>query len=159
MTPPASPTAVSLRESGALRAIGLTVTSPQSELPVAVPRLWKSLETRLPEVSVRLHLDRQLSVFLGRREDIFDEFVGVAVPEHVEAPSGMVRVEVPAGRFAVADHAGPDVENTYRRIFDWVHGQGLEVAPYQEAFHHLEWYTEPVLRDELEFEIWVRLAS
>lgn len=144
-------------ESGAVHAVGLVATCPESELSVVVPKLWDMLGSRLADVSQRLERDRQVSIFLGRRGDIFTEFVGVVVPEDAPTPDGMVRIDVPAGTYAATDHLGPDVQGSYRRVFDWVGQQGLVVAPYERRYHHLEWYREPVLRGELEFEIWVRV--
>jgi predicted transcriptional regulator YdeE len=124
-----------------------------------VPRLWGVLGRRLGDVAERLESDRQVSVFLGRSEEIFTEFVGVVVPEHAATPDGMVRIDVPAGRYATTHHVGQDVQGSYRRIFDWAAQPGLVLRPHERAHHHLEWYREPVLQGELEFDIWVRLQS
>ena len=59
--------------------MGLVATCTEDELTVVVPRLWDLVGMRLGEVARRVQPDRQVSVFLGRRGDIFTEFVGVVV--------------------------------------------------------------------------------
>ena len=148
---------VRLVESGPIHAVGLVTTCFESELSVDVPRLWGWLGGRVGDVSRRLDPQRQVSLFLGRRGDIYTEFVGLVVPEDAPTPDGMVRIDVPAARYAATDHVGQDVQGSYRRAFAWIEQQGLAMPPHERAFHHLEWYREPVLSGELAFEIWVRI--
>jgi predicted transcriptional regulator YdeE len=150
-------TGIRLVESGPIHAVGLVATCAESELSVVVPRLWGLLQDRLGDVEQRSEPGRQLSVFLGRRGEIFTELVGVAVPEDAPTPAGMVRIDVPAGKYAAIHHRGSDVQASYRLVFDWADQQGLTVAPYEAAFHHIERYPEPPLQGELSYKIWVRL--
>jgi predicted transcriptional regulator YdeE/predicted enzyme related to lactoylglutathione lyase len=150
---------IRLVESGPIHAVGLVATCAGSELSVVVPRLWGLLQDRLGDIDQRSEPGRQLSIFLGRRGEIFTELVGVAVREDAPTPAGMVRIDVPAGRYAAIHHRGPDVQASYRRVFDWADQQHLAVAPYEPAFHHIERYPEPPLQGELSYEIWVRLQA
>mgnify|MGYP001497918167 CR=1 FL=1 len=144
--------------------VGLSTVCPMSELGIEVPKLWKQLERRKDEILYRTDMNYRVELFLGRNGDIFTEAVGFVVKENSPVPEGMIKVSVPSYRYAVISHRGPDVQQSYLKVFQWMKENGYEVAPYQEAFHHIEWYPEHTFQPSgdqkgLEYEIYARLLE
>ena len=144
--------------------VGLSTTCPFSELSIEVPKLWKQLELRKDEILHRTDTNYRVELFLGRDGDIFTEAVGFVVNENSPVPEGMIKVTVPSYRYAVISHRGPDVQQSYSKVFQWVKENGYKVVPYQEAYHHIEWYPEHTFQESgdqkgLEYEIYVRILE
>ena len=109
-------------------------------------------------------MNYRVGLFLGRDGDIFTEAVGFVAEENSPVPEGMIKVSVPSYRYAVLSHCGPDVQQSYSKVYQWIKENGYTIAPYMEAFHHIEWYPEHTFQEsgdkkELEFDIYVRILE
>jgi predicted transcriptional regulator YdeE len=86
--------------------IGLVVEARFDQLPTVITSAWKELHERLEEIA-----DRTSGVLTEVSSDLGDgryrEVLGARVTRDALAPDGMVRIEVPAGRFVRATEAGP----------------------------------------------------
>lgn len=104
----------------ATRVVGLEVVGTWEELWTKAPKAWRALRDRASEIQGRTN-DVFVDVSLEESDGVYRQVVGAEVADGVEAPGGMVAVEVPGGTYVEGPHAGPleQIPESFGRIYAW----------------------------------------
>jgi len=108
-----------------------------------IPRMWEALGPRVGEIRNRVDDDVAygISANMDETTGAFDYIAGFAVSSGEEIPEGMVRFDVPGGKYAVFRTTLPRLGETFTHAYrTWVPQSDYELAgtpdfeEYGEAF-------------------------
>jgi AraC family transcriptional regulator len=108
-----------------------------------IPKLWETLNPRVREIKARV--DNQVAYGISANMDqntgAFDYIAGFEVSSSEEIPEGMVRFDVPGGKYAVFRTTLPRLGETFMHAYrTWAPQSGYQLTGgpdfelYDEAF-------------------------
>lgn len=112
------------------KLVGLRVVCDGDQYVNEIPKASDVLRERLDQIRDVLNPEQMVGAFVvGDCSDEEDGYwVCVEVQEYCEIPNGMVTLTIPAQRYAVIKHIGPNYEirKTYELLHKWTEEQGFE---------------------------------
>jgi len=145
-------------ELPALHLLGLRVVGKPKELGKLVPKGWRELQSRLPEIEGVKDPSKQIG-FLIPKEHItvlgkLATFIGVEVSEDTAEPKGLRRHNLPASRYAQFEYVGSfldeEFKGFYPGIFKAIGDEGLQInndlgwiEMYDDATHNWDDKSDP----------------
>ena len=130
-----------LIERPAFNVIGMEAIFREDEDGYA--ELWQRFIPRENEVTDKIDPVVSYGVCIPRADGTLRYITGFEVSEEAVIPEGMVRVQVPAQRYAVYTHTGtaPQISATFQEIYDHLladHGlqanDGVDLERYDARF-------------------------
>lgn len=104
--------------------VGLRVVCDGDQYVKEIPKAANLLKSRLHEIQEVLSPVRLVGAFIaGDYSEAEDGYwVCVEVKDVVEVPEGMVSIMIPAQRYAVIRHSGPnhEIRQTYETLHKWM---------------------------------------
>jgi predicted transcriptional regulator YdeE len=106
------------------KLVGLRVVCDGDQYVNEIPKASDVLRERLNQIRNVVNPERMVGAFVvGDCSDEEDGYwVCVEVQEYCEIPNGMVTLTIPAQRYAVIKHTGPNYEirKTYEILHKWI---------------------------------------
>ncbi len=134
---------VKIMEIDAMKVIGMEVVTTQKNN--SIPQLWDKFNQRCREIQNIATDNVCIGVCPHVNMKDFDEnseftyIAGMIVRNFDHVPKGMVTMEIPAQKYAVATHKGTldTLMDTYNYLYtDWLKNSEYELSPSAE----IEWY-------------------
>jgi len=142
----------------ALHLLGFRVVGKPKDLGKLVPKGWKELQGRLPEIAGVKDSTKQIG-FLRPKEHVtalgrLVTYIGVEVEPETAEPKGLLRHDLPASTYAEFEYHGSFLDkefaNFYPGIFKAIGEQNLTVdgdlgwiEMYDDATHNWEDKADP----------------
>lgn len=108
--------------------VGLEISGPYSKIP-EIGAMWPTFSQRIPEIHNAVNAHIAYGITHDRATD-FTYYAAIEVSDAPEVPEGLVKVEVPAGKYAVFTHKG-----TVRTLHQTI---GAARQTLTEAGHELD---------------------
>lgn len=132
-------------ELGEKKLIGIRVICPGDQYAVEIPKTAHRLKDRLIEIAGVVNPDGFIGAFVVEELSEADDgyWVCVEVDEFGNLPEGMVSLTIPAQKYAMTRHVGPNtsIRDTYKSLHQWEVENGWERL---QSSWHLEisrkWY-------------------
>ncbi|MFC5407633.1 GyrI-like domain-containing protein [Cohnella soli] len=137
--------------------VGIRIVCPSDQYAIEIPKAAIQLKNRLNEITGIVNCDGFIGAFVVEELSEADDgyWVCVEVDMFGEIPAGMVTLTIPAQKYAMIRHSGPNtsIHDTYESLHRWEAEQGLERL---KGAWHLEisrkWYEAN--SDEIEIDLY-----
>lgn len=147
-------------EKEEMNVVGISWNGDYSQAG-AIPKLFREMENRLPEVPNRI-VEPVLIAPFHSRETEFTYYVTTQVETLEQIPEGMVGFTIPSKNYVVATHTGDpsEVQNTYLQMFAWMKEYGYD-QDYQALSLEVykEEHKEQNASGDLHFQIYLPVKS
>ncbi|WP_167859059.1 GyrI-like domain-containing protein [Paenibacillus cymbidii] len=121
---------IAIVDLGEMKLIGIRVVCPGDQYAIEIPKATHRLEARLNEISGIVNPQCFVGAYVVEELTEADDgyWVCVEVEEFGQIPGGMVALTIPAQKYAMIRHAGPNtsIRNTYETLHRWEAEHGWE---------------------------------
>ncbi|MGN1402415.1 MAG: GyrI-like domain-containing protein [Bacillus sp. (in: firmicutes)] len=115
---------ITIKELGELKLVGFRVLCSSDQYRVEIPKASLRLNERISEIKPIVNPMEQLGAFMVENETADEDgyWVCVEVKEHKDIPPDMVTITIPAQRYAVINHKGPNykIMDAYNDLHKWI---------------------------------------
>lgn len=115
---------MTVKELDEIKLVGFRVLCPGDQYIVEIPKASLQLSERIGEIKQVTNPLQQYGAFTVKTECGNEDgyWVGVEVNEYEDIPTGMVTLTVPAQKYAVIRHTGPNDKmiESYNELHKWI---------------------------------------
>lgn len=138
------------------KLVGLRVVCDGDQYVNEIPKALDFLRERLDQIRDVVNPEQMVGAFVvGDCSDKEDGYwVCVEVQEYYEIPNGMITLTIPAQRYAVIKHTGPNYEirKTYELLHKWI-----KEKEYERILNSWHLEISDISRDEAKNDIEIQL--